>query len=156
MIGLIDETDFAASKDRHPVFGKSCDVLSIQQDPAARRRVQSRDQAEQRGLPAAGRSHDGHELPARDIQIDASQDVHAAGACIEGLGEGTNLNQAPIMANIGAGFGKPTSVSQTTGSSASLVSGVLSTIGAPLIARASAQTCRCLLYLHRGAERDLG
>ena len=74
------------------------DVLAVQDDLAAGRRIEPGKQAEQRALPAAGRAHDRGELAARDLEVDAFEDVHTVGAGVDGFGERANLDQTFIMA----------------------------------------------------------
>jgi hypothetical protein len=50
-----------------------CDVLGAEEDPAAVRRDEPRDAAEQRGLPAAGRPQDRRQPAAREVDVDPAE-----------------------------------------------------------------------------------
>jgi hypothetical protein len=49
--------------------------------------VEPGEQAEERGFAAAGGSHDGDELAARNGEVDATEDVDGAGAVADGFAE---------------------------------------------------------------------
>ena len=59
------------------------DVTAIEFDFPAADFLQSRNQAQQRGLAAAGRADENDELPVADIQIDALDDVVAVEAFLQ-------------------------------------------------------------------------
>src|SRR5262249_16973915 len=49
------------------------DTAAIDRDAAGRRRVESADEVEQRGLAGAGRPHERDEVPARDVEVHPVQ-----------------------------------------------------------------------------------
>ena len=98
MVGLEDESDLAAAQQRHIVFAQMGDVLAVQNHLAGGGRVEPGQQTEQRTFAAARWSHDGRKLAARDLEIDAFEDLHAVSTGVNGLGESANLDQAFIMA----------------------------------------------------------
>ena len=53
-----------------------CEILPGHAHLAGGRRRESADDVEQRGFARAGRPHDGQELAALDVQIDAAQRRH--------------------------------------------------------------------------------
>ena len=98
VIALENEADFAAADLRHLVLGEVGDVFTIEDHLAGAGRVEAGEQAEQRALAAAGRTHDGGELAARNEQVDALEDIHAVSTGVDGLGEAANFDQTFIMA----------------------------------------------------------
>src|SRR6185436_13829925 len=59
---LEDESDLLAAQPGQPVLGQLRDVDAVDQNLSGAWRIESRQQAKERGLPAARRSHDGNEL----------------------------------------------------------------------------------------------
>src|SRR5262249_46040317 len=56
-------------------------------------RIQAGEQAEERTLSATGGTHNRGKLAFGDFEVDAFEDVYTMRAGIDGLSEGTNLNQ---------------------------------------------------------------
>ena len=50
-----------------------------------------RQQTEQSAFAAARRTHDGDELPGRQFQIDAAQNLHAMRSGVDGFGNSAGL-----------------------------------------------------------------
>src|SRR5207237_7599689 len=59
----------------------------------ARRRVDAADQVDQGGLARARRAHQRHEVAARDVEVDAVQDLDRLAAAPVALGDGADLDQ---------------------------------------------------------------
>jgi acyl-CoA thioesterase I len=97
VIRLEDEPDFAAAHLRHAVFVEVGDVFAIQDHLARSGGIEAGEEAEQGALAAARGSHDGGELAARDIEIDAFEDVHPVSAGGNGFSKSADLDQTFIM-----------------------------------------------------------
>jgi hypothetical protein len=65
---LKDDTDLLAAKPREPLFVEAGDFGAVEPDAARRGRVEARDEAEQRGLAAAGRTSDGDRAAVGDFE----------------------------------------------------------------------------------------
>jgi hypothetical protein len=57
--------------DRSPVGRGGGQVLAVEEDLAAGRRLEAGDEPQGRGLPAPGRAEDREELAGTDLQVDA-------------------------------------------------------------------------------------
>ncbi len=86
MIGLEDESDFAAAQERHLIFAEPRDVFAVEEDVAAAGRIEAGDQAEECAFAAARRAHNGGELTARNLEIDSPENVDAMCAGVDRLG----------------------------------------------------------------------
>src|SRR5262249_55709027 len=64
---LIDKSDVLQSQGAAGVVGQLGKVASENHNTAAARRIDPRDEVEQRAFPAATGTHHGNELPSRDI-----------------------------------------------------------------------------------------
>ncbi len=69
------------------VFGQVADGGAVEVDVAGGGRVEAGEQAEQRGLAAAGGAHDGDELALGDGEVEAFEDVDGAGAVADGFAQ---------------------------------------------------------------------
>jgi len=65
---LEHEPDLLAAQPSQAVLAKSRDVHAVDQDVTGGWRVETRNEAEQRGLAAAGRADDRDELSARNLE----------------------------------------------------------------------------------------
>ena len=92
MIGLKHKTDLAPAHQRQLVFLEPGNLLAVQENLAGGRRIEACQQAQQRALSAAGRAHHGGKLPARNLQLDALQNIDAMRARIDRFGEGVCSN----------------------------------------------------------------
>ncbi len=89
---LEDEADLLPAQPGQPVLVERRDVGAVDHDPPGRRRVEAGNQAEQRRLPAAGRS--GHrEEPARGhVEIDRLEDGQRRRAAHHRFGHAAQFN----------------------------------------------------------------
>ncbi len=92
MVRLKDEPNFPASQNSQLVFVQPRDILAIQQNPAGGRFIQARQQAEQGAFPAARLPHNRNKLSARNVEINAFQNIHAMGCGSDTLGETGDLD----------------------------------------------------------------
>ena len=102
---LEDEPDLLAAQPRQAILVERGDVDAVDQDLAARRGVEAGDQAEQRGLAAAGRTDDGEALPRRHRQVQRMQDRERLIAALDGLADAAQLDHralAPACASSGS------------------------------------------------------
>jgi hypothetical protein len=76
---LEDEADFRAAQVCEVVLLHARGVLAVDED-VPRRRIEPGDEREQRGLAAAGRADDRHELAAWDLEVHSVQDRQLLGA----------------------------------------------------------------------------
>src|SRR5215469_15620967 len=98
MIRLKDEADLAPTNQGHLVFAQLCDVFAVEYDAPGRGRIETGKQTQKGTLPAARRPHDRCKLAARDVEIDAFENVDAVCTGIYGFRYSTDLDQAFIMA----------------------------------------------------------
>jgi hypothetical protein len=82
---LEHEADLLATQPGERVLRKAGDVDAVDQHLAGTRRVEAGDETEQRGLAAARRPHDGHELTFADLKRERMQDGERFGAARDGL-----------------------------------------------------------------------
>src|SRR5439155_23117296 len=87
IVGLKDETELSPSQERQLVLVHLRNLLPLEPDGAARRRVESREKPEERALTAAGRPLDGDHLSLPNRQVDPPQDVDAVMAGRERFGQ---------------------------------------------------------------------
>ena len=90
--GLEDEAQLSAAHLGQLVFRQAADLGAIDQDFALRRRIQARQEPQQRAFAAAGSAHDGHELPGGDQQIDVLEDLDRPAAVPNRLFQPTHFN----------------------------------------------------------------
>ncbi|MCU1262597.1 MAG: Lysophospholipase and related esterase, partial [Bryobacterales bacterium] len=77
MVRLKYEADFAAADHSQAILFEARDVLAIEHDSPGGGGIEPGEQAEKRAFAAARRAHNCHELPGRDFEIDAFEDVDA-------------------------------------------------------------------------------
>ena len=82
---LEHEPDLLAAQLRQGVLAERGDVDAVDHDRARRRRIEAGEQPEQRRLAAAGRTDDGHELPARDRRREGVENGQRLGAARDRL-----------------------------------------------------------------------
>ena len=82
--------------------GTARDVLAVEQDAALVRRLEAGEQAQQRGLAAAGRAEQREELALEDVERQAVDRGDAA----EALADGLEPHQRP-RGRIGPGRERP-------------------------------------------------
>ena len=87
LIALEDEADGAAAQLRELVFRHVADDGAVEGDLAFAGVIKPSEQAEQRGFTRAGGAHDGDELAAGDVEVDALEDVNGSGAGAQGLAQ---------------------------------------------------------------------
>jgi hypothetical protein len=61
-----------------PVCGQAADRLAVEQHLPGRDGQEAADRAEERGFPGAVGPDDGHDLPRRDLEVDAEQRLEVA------------------------------------------------------------------------------
>ena len=76
---LEDEPDLAVAQVGEVVFVHVADVDAVDQVAPAAGQVQAAEDVHQRALAAPGAAHDGHEVPARDLQRHVAQGPHLGG-----------------------------------------------------------------------------
>src|SRR5687768_4805803 len=82
---LEDEAELAAAQARERVLGHARDVLAVDEDAPRGRRVEPRDEAEQRRLAAPRGADDRDELAVWNRQVKLAQDGQALRAGLNGL-----------------------------------------------------------------------
>src|SRR5207237_8940201 len=65
-------------EDDDPIRAWAVHAVAIHLDPAGRRVLEARDQAEERGLSAAGGSDDRDELPLSDLEVPIAEGLRLA------------------------------------------------------------------------------
>jgi len=97
--GLEDETDAAIAHPRQGIFVEVFHGAPVEQVATGVGNVQQADEIHEGGLAGTGRPGDGDELAARDLQVDAAQDLHPpAGhgvALADALQADHGLNRGP-------------------------------------------------------------
>ena len=96
MIGLEDEADFAAANRRERVFGEAGDFGAVEDNAAGGGRVETGEEAKERGLAAAGWTHDGARFAALNFEVDTFEDVDAVGAGLGDLSDAVGQDQPPL------------------------------------------------------------
>src|SRR5207302_8011322 len=76
VVELEDEADVRGAPPRELAPGETVNMLTIDFDAAGRGPVQPGHQVEQRALARTGRSHQGQEVAAVDMEVEAAQDVN--------------------------------------------------------------------------------
>src|SRR5207344_9413 len=89
---LKDEADALATETREGVFVESRDVHSVEDDASFRRRIEPRQEPEQRGLPAAGRTGDCQDASRRNREVEWVQDRQRAAAARHALADAAKLD----------------------------------------------------------------
>jgi hypothetical protein len=87
LIGLEDEADGLAADLGELVLGEIADCGPVEMDVAGGGRVKAGEEAQERGLAAAGRAHDGDELAPGDGEVEALEDVYGARAVANRLAQ---------------------------------------------------------------------
>ena len=72
-------------EDDDPIRAWAVHAVAIHLDPAGRRVLEARDQAEERGLSAAGGSDDRDELPLSDLEVHIAEGLRLARFPLEAL-----------------------------------------------------------------------
>ena len=99
---LEDEPDLLAAQPGERVLAQARDVDAVDDDLAGGRRVEPGQQAEQRGLAAARRAHDGHELPGRDRVVEGMQDGERVIAALHRFRDAAQFDHRDPSAGTGA------------------------------------------------------
>jgi len=74
--GLEHEPDLFVADPRQFIVGQIAHLLTVEPVFAPRRRVEAADEVHERRFPRTRRAHDGHELVALHLDLDAAQRVH--------------------------------------------------------------------------------
>ena len=82
---LEHDADVPAAEAREPVLVVVRQLLASDEDRSLVEAVQPGDRVEQRRLAAAGRSHDGDELPRAHLEVGTAQRAHRSEICRERL-----------------------------------------------------------------------
>ena len=75
IVALEDEADVQIAQDGAPAAIELAGVDAEKRVAAGARRIEAADDVHRRRLARAGRTHDGDELAARDVEIDAGQRI---------------------------------------------------------------------------------
>ena len=75
---LKDEAELVSSHLREPVIWQPVEPLPVERDRAGGRPIEAADEVEQRRFSGSGRPDDRHQLPLRDVKIDAVERGDAA------------------------------------------------------------------------------
>ena len=97
VVELKDEADVLRAPARQPAAAERADALAADFDRAAGRRIEPAHQIEQRRLARARRSHQGEEIAARNLEIDALQHVDALAAPRERLVHVRDANERATL-----------------------------------------------------------
>ncbi len=85
VVELEHEADMVAAPGRQLAAAEAVDALALDLDLAAGGAVETADEVEQGGLAGTGGTHEGNEVAALDLQVDAVQDLHLLRAALIGL-----------------------------------------------------------------------
>ena len=103
MKGLEDVADVIATIPCQGTLAHRRDLHPVQRDGAGRRSIQSRDEAQQGGLPAPGWADDGHALLIRNLECDIVEDrdlMASAGQAHRQVREGDHVvRPAPTVSS---------------------------------------------------------
>lgn len=92
VIGLKNEANFAAANPREVVFTQALYLDAVHGDPPRGYGIESGKKTEEGALAAAGGTHDGNKLPARNGEVHVAQNVHVAGTVIDAFEELLDLD----------------------------------------------------------------
>ena len=89
---LEDEPDLRAAKLRQLIFTENRHVGAVDENRSGRRRIETRNQPEQRRLSTARRSNDREALSGRNGEVDRMEDGELLIATLDRLGNTPQLD----------------------------------------------------------------
>src|SRR5439155_3948346 len=93
VVELEHEADVGGTPAREVAAREAVDPAAVDGDGPRRRRVQPADEIQQRGLAGSRGPHERDEVAARDVEIDAVQDLDRLAAAAVRLGDAADLDE---------------------------------------------------------------
>src|SRR5262249_39281001 len=97
LIALKHKSDLLSSNQRQTVFVETRDIDAVDDHLTRGRRVEPRQQPEERTFPAPRRAHDRDELPLWDFEINAPQNLYTMRPGIDGFEQAARLKDGHYL-----------------------------------------------------------